>query len=166
MRKGRFMTDDEYRRIVETYGDIVYRVALSYSKSAQDAEDVLQNTFMKLLLKNPVLKSEEHLRNWLIRVAVNECKDLAFSFWRKKVDLLEEEKQEITFDSAAEIDLYDALTQLPRKYRIIIHLFYYEGYTTKEIAGILHIRETAVRTRLVRARKQLKQMLKEEWENE
>lgn len=160
------MSDTEYSRIVTQYADIIYRVALSYSKSSHDAEDVVQTTFMKLLVKMPVFRDEEHLRKWLIRIAVNNCKDLHKSFWRKNVDSLEnlQEEPEMTAESYGE--LYEAVMELPVKYRIIVHLFYYEGYSTKEIASLLHIGETAVRTRLVRARKQLKQMLKEEWQDE
>lgn len=160
------MSDTEYSRIVNQYADIVYRVALSYSKSSYDAEDVVQTTFMKLLVKMPTFHDEEHLRKWLIRTAVNACKDLHRSFWRKNVDSLEyfqEEPEEVT---AGNDDLYEAVMELPVKYRVVVHLFYYEGYSTKEIAGLLHIGEAAVRTRLVRARKQLKQMLKEEWQDE
>ena len=160
------MSDTEYNRIVNQYADTIYRVALSYSESSHDAEDVVQITFMKLLIKMPTFQDEEHLRKWLIRIAVNACKDLHRSFWRKNVDSLEHLQEEPEDVTKGYGELYEAVMKLAVKYRVVVHLFYYEGYSTKEIADLLHIGETAVRTRLVRARKQLKQMLKEEWQDE
>lgn len=155
------MSTQEYERIVTTYADIVYRVALSYSKSEQDADDVLQNTFLKLLVHEPDFKDEEHIRRWLIRVAVNQCNTLWNSFWRKNVESIEDNTTEQTFESKDYSDLYSAIHKLPAKYRIVVHLFYYEGYSTKEIASILHILEATVRSRLAYARNFLKQQLKE-----
>lgn len=155
------MSTQEYERIVTTYADIVYRVALSYSKSEQDADDVLQNTFLKLLVHEPDFKDEEHIRRWLIRVAVNQCNTLWNSFWRKNVESIEDNTTEQSFESKDYSDLYSAIHKLPVKYRIVVHLFYYEGYSTKEIASILHILEATVRSRLAYARKFLKQQLKE-----
>ncbi len=160
------MSDAEYNRIVNQYADTIYRVALSYSKSRFDAEDVVQNTFVKLLVKEVSFRDEDHLRRWLIRVAVNACKDIHKSFWRKNVDSIDEIPSEPVFTEKKKSDLYYAVMELPLKYRIVVHLFYYEGYSSKEIAGVLHIGETAVRTRLVRARNLLKQMLKEDWQDE
>lgn len=160
------MSDAEYNRIVNQYADTIYRVALSYSKSRFDAEDVVQNTFVKLLVKEVSFRDEDHLRRWLIRVAVNACKDIHKSFWRKNVDSIDEMSSEPVFTAEEKSDLYYAVMELPLKYRIVVHLFYYEGYSSKEIARILHIGETAVRTRLVRARNLLKQMLKEDWQDE
>lgn len=155
------MSTEEYERIAKTYADIVYRVALSYSKSEQDAEDVLQNTFLKLLVHEPAFKDEEHLRRWLIRVAVNQCNTLWNSFWRKNVDSIDNTTDEPAFESKDYSELYQAIRTLPAKYRIVVHLFYYEGYSTKEISSILHILEATVRSRLAYARKLLKQQLKE-----
>ncbi len=160
------MSDAEYNRIVNEYADIIYRVALSYSKSRFDAEDVVQNTFVKLLVKEVSFQDEDHLRRWLIRVAVNACKDIHKSFWRKNVDSIDEISSEPVFAAEEKSDLYYAVMELPLKYRVVVHLFYYEGYSSNEIARVLHIGETAVRTRLVRARKLLKQMLKEDWQDE
>lgn len=160
------MNNEEYSRIVNQYTDIVYRVALSYAKSKPDAEDVVQTTFMKLLIKEVNFQDEEHIRKWLIRVAINECNSLWSSFWRKHVDFTDKIEQEPKFTTEEKSDLYYAVMELPRKYRVVVHLFYYEGYSTKEISQILHIREATVRTQLVRARKQLKQRLKEDWKNE
>lgn len=160
------MSNQEYSRMVDRYANTVYRVALSIVNSPQDAEDVVQTTFLKLLIGKQEFQDEEHIRRWLIRVAVNECNSLFRSFWRSKVDHLEEWAAEPEFSIEERQDLYQAVRYLPAKCRIVIHLFYYEGYSSKEIAELLHIREATVRTRLVRARKLLRQRLKEAWEDE
>ena len=152
---------EEYERIVALYADVVYRVALSYAKTKEDAEDVLQNLFLKLLTNRVKFKDDEHIRKWLIRVAVNECNSLWSSFWRKNVEYIDRMEEGITFQNADYSDLYDAIKVLPAKLRIVLHLFYYEGYRTKEIADLLHIREATVRSRLTRARKLLKSQLGE-----
>lgn len=164
------MRSEEFQRIVTEYADIVYRVALSYAKTSHDAEDVVQTTFMKLLTGKVSFMNEEHIRRWLIRVAINECNRMWSSFWRKNVELLDEgDGPEFIGEPDAvqeKSDLYYAVRELPPKCRIVIHLFYYEEYSSKEIAQLLHIREATVRTRLVRARKLLKQQLKEAWKDE
>lgn len=150
------MDQEEYERIVNTYADIIYRVALSYTKSKEDAEDVVQTTFMKLFTKPAHFQDEDHVRKWLIRVAVNECNGLWSSFWRKHVDYVEHLEEAPAFSKEEYTDLYEAVQLLSPKLRIIVHLFYYEGYSSKEIAKLLSIREATVRTRLVRARRLLK----------
>lgn len=157
------MEDKDYVNIVDEYADVVYRVAFCYCKSRYDAEDVLQNTFLKLLKADTDFKDEEHVRKWLIRVAVNECKNLFSSFWRRNVGSLETLEEEPAFDKQEENDLYEAVIRLPKKYKMVVHLFYYEGYATSEIAKLLHMKEATVRTQLVRARKCLKNQLKEAW---
>lgn len=155
------MNREEYERIVALYADVVFRVALSYAKTKEDAEDVLQNVFLKLLTKRVKFEDDEHIRKWLIRVAVNECNSLWSSFWRKNVEYIDRMEEGITFQNADYSDLYDAIKVLPAKLRIVLHLFYYEGYRTREIADLLHIREATVRSRLTRARKLLKSQLGE-----
>lgn len=155
------MNREEYERIVALYADVVFRVALSYAKTKEDAEDVLQNVFLKLLTKRVKFEDDEHIRKWLIRVAVNERNSLWSSFWRKNVEYIDRMEEGITFQNADYSDLYDAIKVLPAKLRIVLHLFYYEGYRTREIADLLHIREATVRSRLTRARKLLKSQLGE-----
>lgn len=156
--------DTEYDRIVNMYADVVYRVALSYCKNKYDAEDIVQNTFVKMLREDMEFQDDEHIRKWLIRVAVNECKSMWRSFWRKNVSSLDEIEKEPIFTTQEKSDLFYAVMKLPQKYRIVVHLYYYEEYTIKEIAGILGITETAIQTRLMRARNNLKQQLKEAWQ--
>ena len=181
---GRIYTD-----AVKAYADIVYRTALSYTKAQQDAEDVTQAVFIKLLEAKDSFADEEHLRRWLIRVTVNECKNLWKSFWRRSVGLLDLTDAEAQasydfkgytkrgarrgmppeapgFEELSQSELYEAVMALSKDYRVVVHLFYYEDYSTGEIAKLLHIREQTVRTRLVRARKKLKQRLEEAWQDE
>lgn len=157
------MEDEEYDRIVRNYMDVIYRVAVNYCKNQEDAQDVVQNTFMKLLHCEPEFLDEEHIRKWLIRVAVNECKSLWRTFWRRNVSSLEELQNEPAFSVEEKSDLYYAVQKLPAKYRVVVHLYYYEDYSVREIADILKVKETTVQTRLMRARNKLKEQLKGAW---
>lgn len=158
------MNQTEFHRLVTRYLDTVYRVALNGCKNHADAEDVVQNTFMKLLNKKEHFIDEEHARKWLIRVAVNECNSLWRSPWKKHTSSLDELTTEPSFSSPEKSALYYAVLELPIKYRQAIHLYYFEGYQVKEIADIMGISETAVQTRLLRARQKLKEILKEAWQ--
>ncbi|MDD6036046.1 MAG: RNA polymerase sigma factor [Lachnospiraceae bacterium] len=151
----------DYERIVRKHMDTIYRIAVSYTKNPADADDIVQQTFVKLLSRRDSFADAEHEKRWLIRVCVNECNSFFSSFWRKNVDSMDAISKEPEFTMKESSDLYEAIKQLPQKCSIVIYLFYYEGYSTKEIAEILHIREATVRTRLVRARKLLRAQLKE-----
>jgi len=155
---------DEFSRIAECYLDTVYRVALSCCRNAADADDIVQDVFLKLLNTTTEFTDEEHIRKWLIRVTVNAGHDLWRSPWRVHTSPLDELTEEPVFQSPERSALFEAVMDLPVKYRSVIHLFYYEGYKTKEIAEILGIREAAVRTRLKRARGLLKEQLNGEWQ--
>lgn len=155
-----------YEQIVRKNIDTVYRIAISYTKTPADADDIVQQTFMKLLTKKVLFTDEEHVKRWLIRVCINECNSLFSSFWRKNVDSIDVMTVEPEFTMQESSELYEAIKELPAKCSIVIYLFYYEGYSSKEIADILHIKEATVRTRLVRARKLLRTQLKEAWEYE
>lgn len=158
------MEDGKYDRIVDLYLDSVYRIALSCCKNSYDAEDVVQNTFIKLLNTATVFEDDEHIRRWLIRVAVNECNSMWRSFWKKNVSSLDEINEEPQFSAPENSELFYAVQQLPKRYREVVHLYYYEDYSIKEIARILQASETAIQTRLMRARNKLKQQLKEAWQ--
>ncbi len=155
-----------YEQIVRKNIDIIYRIAISYTKTPADADDIVQQTFMKLFTKKVMFTDEEHIKRWLIRVCVNECNSLFSSFWRKNVDSIETISKEPVFTMKENSEVYEAIKQLPPKCGIVIYLFYYEDYSSKEIAEILHIKEATVRTRLARARKLLRTQLKEAWEYE
>lgn len=143
---------------IEEYADMVYRLAFSRTKSKEEAEDIFQEVFLTLHQKKPEFENKEHEKAWIIRVTINKSKKLLNSSWKKKQTLLEKELKEEFPEENMEI-LEEVLT-LPLKYRTIIHLFYYEGYSVKQISKLLHLTESNVKMRLARARKKLK----EQWE--
>lgn len=157
------MEASEFKRIAEQYTDIVYRSALSYCKNKNDAEDAVQNTFLKLLKTDLEFNDEDHIRKWLIRVAVNECKNIWKSFWRRNITSLDDIEKEPVYIESDKEELFNEVMKLPQKYSVVIHLYYYEGYSVKEIAQILNISETNVQTRLMRARNKLREELKGAW---
>lgn len=152
------MREDLTQSIV-LYKDTVFQVALGYVKNIHDAEDIVQNVFLKLGLCGKSFASGEAEKAWLIRVTVNESKDLIKSAWRKNrgdFDDNESLSRSYTADDN-ESELYEFVKSLKPKYRTVIYLHYYEGYSTKEISAILKMSQTAVTTQLNRARKQLKE---------
>ncbi len=145
------MTEQEFVAAFERHKDRIYRLALSYTKSQADAEDVCQDVFCKLL-KQPVMEPE-HEKAWLIRVTINDCKNLLRSGWWKRNQPLE-----TAYGLAAPGDneVLREVMDLPSRLRVVIHLYYYEGYTAREIGEQLGISESAVQNRLMRARKKLR----------
>lgn len=145
------MTEQEFVAAFERHKDRIYRLALSYTKSQADAEDVCQDVFCKLL-KQPVMEPE-HEKAWLIRVTINDCKNLLRSGWWKRNQPLE-----TAYGLAAPGDneVLREVMDLPPRLRVVIHLYYYEGYTAREIGEQLGISESAVQNRLMRARKKLR----------
>lgn len=149
--------NETIEQIVESYSDMILRIAFQNLKNQADAEDVAQEVFLKLL-KAPVLYDEVHRKAWIIRVTINQCKDLKKSFWHRKTEALTEEWQPFTSE---EQGLLDELWRLPEHYRTVVYLYYYEGYTVPEIAKILEKNENTVSSWLGRARKKLKHILEE-----
>lgn len=145
--------EDPFRR----YRDDVYRLALSYTKSIQEAEDVCQTVFLKLLQQERVAPDKE--KAWLMQVTANQCRNLLRSSWWRNTAPLEEASDSV---QPKNLEIYQAVMALPPKYRVVIYLRYYEELTTAEMGKLLHISQTAVTTRLSRAREMLKQQLKEE----
>lgn len=139
------------------YRDDVYRLALSYTKSVQEAEDVCQTVFLKLLEQPQVSAGKE--KAWLMQVTANQCRNLLRSGWWRKTAPLEDHQAEAPVRDKS---VYAAVMALPPKYRVVIYLRYYEEYTTAEMAVLLRISQTAVTTRLSRGRLMLKEQLKEE----
>lgn len=162
------MDRSKYTDIVDQYANDVFRISLSYTKNRSDAEDVVQEVFLKLLQQNTVFEDDEHIKKWLFRVAINRSKDMCTTYWRKKVVSIDEldSKPDQDFKRSEESNLYEAVMALPKKYRLVVHLYYYEDYSVREIAEIVGIKETTVQTQLMRARKKLKLKLKEEWKDE
>lgn len=159
------MEESTFLGIAEQYRNRLFAIAFHYCKNRADADDIVQTVLFKLFKADKPFENEEHIRNWLIRVTINECKRLLLSPWQKRTAPLEDYAA-ITFSEPGESDLFLAVMALQPKYRIVVHLYYYEEYSTKEIAKLLEISETAVQTRLMRARKKLKQALQEAWYDE
>ncbi len=153
-------TEEEFNNLVNTYMDTVFRLALNYVQCNHTADDITQNVFIKLYRSNKDFESEDHIRNWLIRVTINECKKMLISPWRKIVSI-EEYMETISFPTPEHSDLFYAVMSLPKKYRVVIYLHYYEGYSTEEISKLLGIPSATVRTQLKRGREILKSDLED-----
>lgn len=151
------MDPREAERLVETYSDLILRLSYTYLKSAQDGEDICQTVLLKLLTGNETFDSPEHERAWVIRTAINCCKDELRAFRRRSVPL--EEAEEKAAPEPPRLEVLDAVMALPRKYREAIYLFYYEGYSVEEIGALTGRSGAAVSAHLSRGRKKLKTML-------
>ena len=152
-------TNAEIERVVNEYATMLLRVAYSQLNNRTEAEDAVQEVLLKYMEKAPVFQSEEHEKAWLLRVTVNHCKNhLASAWFRKRADL----DEGIPALDNEELEVVSAVAALPAKYRAVVHLYYFEGYSTKEIAEILHSRPNTVSSRLSRARALLAKALKEE----
>lgn len=138
------------------YRDDVYRLAISYTRSRADAEDVCQSVFLKLLEQKDFHPGKE--KQWLLRVTANECKNLLRSHWWKTTVSMEET---LSIDPPELNETLQCILSLPPNYRVVVYLHYYEGMTAQEIARLLHITPSAVTTRLSRARTMLKPKLEE-----
>lgn len=150
-------TNDVVTEALRKYSNMVRRICFMYLHNRQDVEDVFQEVFLKLLQTDMNFENEEHEKAWLCRVTINKCKDLCKAFWRKNVDSIED--MEIPFEENKEREVLFAVLSLPKKYKDVIYLFYYEGYTAKEIARLLNQNENTVYSNLHRARKILKSKL-------
>lgn len=158
------LSNEQFTQYVQRYLDTVFRVAYNFLKSSADADDVTQNVFLKLLKERKPFESESHVKNWLIRVTINECKNLVRSKWWK-TESFEDYAATLTFDEPHHSDLFFGVMELPKKYRLPIYLHYYEGYTTEEIGQIMKLPKNTVCTRLRRGRELLRKALQEEVHN-
>ncbi len=159
------MERDVFDCTARRYQDTVYRIALHMFASVPDAEDAVQEVFLRLYLRQEPFESQEHLRRWLIRVTVNLCRDILKSPWRKRRVPLNALPDPPTFDRQEELELYQVVMSLPESHRTVLDLYYYEDLSTKEIAELLGLSQSAVTTRLGRARARLKDALKEAWQD-
>lgn len=153
------MDEIKLARYIQLYHNAVYRLAYSYLKNTADADDVCSETFFKLYQYNGSFQTDENCKRWLLRVAVNISKNLVKSVWYSKRSELEEK---IPLKTHEEYDLSEKLSKLSPKYRVVIHLYYFEDYSVNEISEILKISVSTVTTRLNRARKQLKVIFEKE----
>ncbi len=148
------------------YGDRVFSAAFSVCRNRADADDATQDTFIKYYSLKTEYESEDHIRAWLLRVAINRAKDIAGSFWHRNKVAWEDYMDELPFEAPEDRNLFEAVMRLPDQYRAVIHLFYYEEYSVDEIARILNRRAGTVKSQLSRGRMLLKNMLEEEWDDD
>lgn len=156
------MGTHEFETIYHRYKHLLFRIAYSYVKNAEDAEDLVQETFLKRLYKAPVFHDDEHEKRWMIRIVVNLSKNHLMSFWHKKRTAMEDVQEQAIADMGEkEQDLWQEVLALPNKYKISMYLHYYEGYTCREIAEILDCKESTIKMRLKKGRELLKMELLE-----
>jgi len=152
---------EQFTRTAEVYMDTVFRVALNFLKRPDAADDVTQNVFLRLLRSEPTFESDDHLKHWLIRVTINECKRYVTMPWNR-TESLEDFADSLAAESPESADVYRLVMRLPRNYRMAVYLHYYEGYSTKEVADMMKRPQSTVCTWLERGRKKLKKMLLED----
>ena len=159
MREQSLRTDESLEKIIEKYSDMVYRLAFARVGTNHDADDIFQEVFIRYVKNKPQFKDEEHQKAWLLRVTANCSNNFFTSLWRMRT---EELFDNLTVEDNENFDLYKELKKLPPKYRQVIHLFYYEELSTKQIANILSRKESTVRMQLTRARNLMKDFMDEE----
>ena len=161
IEKAKNKDPDAFDRLMRTQLQKMYRIAIAMLQNEADAADAIQETVLKCWLKIGQLRNDKYFGTWLVRILINQCNDI-----------LRDRKKIIYFDDIPEIaheDNYftnewkEVLNSLNEKYRVVMELYYVDGFSTKEIAGMLHITDTNVRNRMVRGRKQLEQLLSESW---
>ncbi len=161
MKGGNVLLKHEMEQAYQKYSLMVYRIAFTYFKNNADAEDVVSEVFIKYFTSENNFNNEQHEKAWLIRVTVNRCKDILRTFRVKKTVPLEDASE--ICETFQERSVYTAVMELPKNYRLVVHLYYFEGYTTKEIAEMYGKSDQTIRTWLSRARKLLKKSLGEEF---
>ena len=144
------------------YGDRVFSAAFSVTGNQADADDAVQDTYLRYCSYDKEFADEDHLRAWLLRVAINRARDQKRSFWEKHRVSWEDYMETLSFEAPEDKSLFEAVMSLPAKYRTVIHLFYYEGYTAEEIGALLRQKPATVRTQLTRARRRLASLLQDE----
>ena len=158
-----FGTDESVRRAVTAYSRMLLRLAMTRLPSSADAEDVVQEVFLKLLIARPQFRDAEHEKAWLIRATLHRACDMARSAERRNLPL--EAAEAVPGGELPEPSpILSAVRALPAKYSAVIHLYYYEGYSIKEISQLLRLPVPTVGTRLSRGRERLRELLKEDVE--
>lgn len=153
------MTEQQFEFYIKAYRATVFRLAYSMMKNREDADDITQDAFVRLYQSHERFSTEDNVKAWLIRVTINLCKDLMRCAWRKH---RADDMPEKVCETREELHLLESVKRLKPESSAVIYLFYYEGYSVNEIARLRRTTSAAVRTRLTRARKELKTMLSEE----
>ena len=153
---------DSKKEMIEKYFNMVYKLALSQTGNVHHSEDITGDVFLKFLQSAKKFESEEHIKAWLIRVTVNSSKSLFSASWYKRTVPLEEDIPAEMPEEESEV--YKEVMKLPKKYRTVIHLFYYEDMSVEEISKALNTNSSTIRSQLSRGRKILKDNLKGEYD--
>ncbi|MDO5291764.1 MAG: RNA polymerase sigma factor [bacterium] len=156
MAEPELRTDVGFAKDYEAYVDLIFHICISYMKNKHDAEDIVQETFVRYIKSEKEFENEEHKKAWLIVTATNLCKDQLKHWWKKRTTY--EEYQENTDGVSIDTTLM-AVMELPDKYKTAVYLYYYQGYDSAEIASMLHKPNSTVRSYLSKARKLLKEKL-------
>lgn len=143
---------------LDKYSDMIRRICFLYLKNYSDVDDVFQEVFLVLLKNKITFDNPEHEKAWLIKVTINKCKDLLKSYWYKNVGSLEN-TTELSFETKEENELIKVVLSIPKKYKDVIYLFYYEEYSVPEIARLLNQKENTIYSHLHRAKKLIKEKL-------
>jgi len=162
------MKEEPIEVIIQRYTPVVYGIAMTKLQNRFDADDVFQDVFLIYHRKKKKFNEEEHRKAWLIRTTLNCCKKVHASLWRKRMIPSEKvpDSESFQFQLPEENDVYLAMEQLPEKYRLILHLYYFESYSADEISALLRIRPTTIYTQLSRGRKLMEAQLKGVYTNE
>ena len=157
------MTESIFEDAVNRNSQRLFLIAYSYTQNRSDAEDIMQNTFLKLWNYQKPFNDEKHIDKWLTRVCINESNDIFKSVFRKKSVSLDEANELTHFDKHFNVDLFNAVSSLPKKERVVTHLFYYEDMPIKDISALLSLKESTVKSLLKRSREKLRLRLGDEW---
>ena len=154
--------------LISEYSQLVFSIAMMHTKNRSDADDVFQNVFLACYQKNISFESEEHQKAWLIKTTLNQSKKINNSIWKKRTTELDENltSQSSVFSTLDQQLVFDALCNIKEKYRIVLHLFYFEQLSILEITKILNRSESAIKVQLSRGRAMLKELLKGDFEDE
>ena len=156
----------ETQALAETYRDRLFAAAFQVCGNAADAEDAAQEALLRYHISEKQFESVQHIRAWLLRVAINCAKNVNRSFFRRNTVPLEDYMDSLEFDSGESREIFREVMNLPETYRLVIHLYYYEDYSVAEIGRILGLTESNVKVRLSRGRQLLKKALQEVWDDE
>lgn len=150
--------ESDFANVYESYVNDIYKLCFSFMKNSMDAEDAVQETFLKYYHLNKTFDSDEHKKAWLIVTASNQCKNMLNHWWRRRKNL--EDYTDLVGQTHSEVDeIMGLVTKLPDKYKTAIYLYYYEGYNSREIAKLLGKPESTIRTYLQKAKKMLRKEL-------
>lgn len=152
-------SEQEVNRVIEQYSDMIRRLCMIHLKNYHDTQDIFQTVFLKYVLSSVVFENEEHEKAWFIRVTVNSCKDLLKNFFRTHIVSIDELIEQPSVLSSDNIEVLEAVQSLPQKYKNVVYLHFYEGYTAPEIGKILNKNVNTIYTYLTRSKKILREKL-------